>query len=59
MIVYDVNDEYSYRNIKTWHKNFENATQVTGVPFVLVGNKLDLGQLVPESRVTKDWPDFT
>ena len=51
VICYDTNDEQSYRNIKMWRKNFEDAPQTEGVPFVLVGNKLDLGQIIAPARV--------
>ena len=43
IIVYDVSNEQSYASLQRWKNAFSNATQVEGVPFVLIGNKLDLG----------------
>ena len=57
IIVYDVSSEQSYANIQRWKAAFSNATQVEGVPFVLIGNKLDLGTRVNAQKVQTEWID--
>ena len=55
MIVYDVGSEQSYTNLERWRNSFKNATQVEGVPFVVLGNKSDTLGRVLQTRVTKEW----
>jgi GTPase SAR1 family protein len=52
-----VSSEQSYANIQRWKAAFSNATQVEGVPFVLIGNKLDLGSRVNAQKVQTEWID--
>ena len=55
MIVYDVSNEQTYEKLNHWRNAFSNATQVNGVPFVILGNKSDIASRVAPSRVTKEW----
>jgi len=57
VIVYDVTIEQSYEKLNHWRNAFSNATQVIGVPFVILGNKSDMASRVAPSRVTKEWVD--
>ena len=57
MIVYDVSNEQTYEKLNHWRNAFSNATQVNGVPFVILGNKSDIASRVAPSRVTKEWVD--
>lgn len=57
MIVYDVSNEQTYEKLNHWRDAFSNATQVNGVPFVILGNKSDIASRVAPSRVTKEWVD--
>lgn len=57
VIVYDVGSEDSYLNLQKWRNNFSNATNVEGVPFVILGNKSDTTSRVHASRVQKEWLD--
>ncbi|KAJ9100781.1 GTPase Ypt2 [Naganishia cerealis] len=40
LLVYDVTDEKSFQNIKTWHQNVEQHAS-DGVDKILIGNKCD------------------
>lgn len=51
VIVYDVNNPTSYQHIMQWRKAFLNAGNEEGIPFVIIGNKIDLPTNVAESLV--------
>jgi len=55
--VYDVTSERSYDHLEKWRANFTNATHSEGIPFVLIGNKADMGIRVNASRVRAEWID--
>lgn len=40
LLVYDVTDEKSFNNIRTWHSNIEQHAS-PGVNKILIGNKCD------------------
>lgn len=47
-LVYDVTAPATFFNLARWHK--EVLTAVPGVPIVVIGNKLDLGPVVPPAE---------
>ena len=56
--MYDVNNRATLHNCFQWRHNFENATRVEGVPFVLVGNKTDISEKetsISSAQVQNDW----
>jgi GTPase SAR1 family protein len=42
MVVYDVTDELSFANVRTWMDSLAEQRRLRGFPVVLVGNKCDL-----------------
>lgn len=57
IIVYDVGNEKTYENLNRWRDSFSNATHVEGVPFVVIGNKIDTVHRVQQTRVQHEWID--
>ena len=46
MLVYDVSRRDSYERLVKWKDAFQQATNDTEIPFVIIGNKLDVGARV-------------
>lgn len=47
--MYSADDEQSFDNLETWRKEVERYSP-TGVPIIIVGNKIDLPRKVPTSK---------
>ena len=54
-MVYDVTQDRTYSHLDKWKQNFAQATSLEGMPFVILGNKSDLGARVNPNRVRADW----
>ena len=47
----------SYERLVKWKNAFINATNDPDIPFVIIGNKLDMGSRVNPMSVKSDWID--
>ena len=54
-MVYDVSRRDSYEKLEKWHRAFSSACDAEGVPFVIIGNKADLGSRVNPYQVREEW----
>ena len=54
-MVYDVSNERSYNHLESWYQNFSDSAHVDGLPFVILGNKCDMGPRVNQNKVKADW----
>ena len=55
VMCYDVSRRDSYEKLEKWHRAFSQATNSEGVPFVIIGNKADLGSKINPYQVREDW----
>ena len=42
MLLYDVTNRTSFENLEKWIEEFKNNVKEEGIPFILIGNKIDL-----------------
>ena len=57
MLVYDVSRRDSYDRLVKWKSAFQAATNDTEIPFVIIGNKLDIGSRINPYTAKSDWID--
>lgn len=57
VLVYDVTRRESYERLVKWKSAFQAATNDPNIPFVVIGNKLDMGSRVNEYSAKSDWVD--
>ena len=57
VLVYDVSRRDSYDKLVKWKNAFINATNDPNIPFIIIGNKLDMGSRVNPFSVKSDWLD--
>ena len=57
VIVYDVSSSQSYDRVMKWKSAFQAATNDDDIPFVIIGNKLDMGARINPQTVKSDWID--
>ena len=56
MLVYDVSNERSYDKLDKWRQSFSSAAS-DDVPFVIIGNKSDMGVRINPFKVKEEWID--
>ena len=57
VLVYDVTQERSYDRLEKWRNAFNDASNADQVPFIIIGNKSDMGSRVNPYRVKEEWID--
>ena len=57
VMVYDVTLERTYEKLDKWRQAFGSAANADEVPFVIIGNKSDMGVRVNPFRVKEEWID--
>ena len=57
VLVYDVTRRDSYEKLLRWKDAFQAATQDPEIPFVIIGNKLDMNSRVNPFTVKSEWID--
>ena len=57
VLVYDVSRRDSYERLNKWKQAFQSATNDPDIPFVIIGNKLDVGSRINPYTVKSDWLD--
>ena len=57
VIVYDVSRRDSYDRVMKWKSAFQSATNDEDIPFVIIGNKLDVGSRINPQSVKQEWID--
>lgn len=58
LLTFDVNDPQSFENISMWRKEFLHYADVRNpdtFPFVLLGNKVDLGSRKVDEKQAREW----
>jgi len=57
VLVYDVSRRDSYERLIKWKAAFQAATNDPDIPFVIIGNKMDIGARVNPYMVKSEWMD--
>ena len=57
VLVYDVSRRDSYERLVKWKNSFQAATNDPDIPFVIIGNKLDVGSRINPLSVKSEWVD--
>ncbi|XP_030078752.1 ras-related protein Rab7-like isoform X2 [Drosophila hydei] len=58
VLVYDVSSSSSFTNLEMWHSEFlkqVNPMDTARIPFVVIGNKADLGQYNVSAESVRNW----